>query len=241
MFIQQTREVSMRRLFTFISLVILSLFIMSATKSCYNADLIAVTDANDLFKNTSIEYIAMDTKKPIPTTTPGLGEDVNEFIITTDKKTGDKIIKNASLWLGYSQVDENGEKVGEGGVYTVSNKNYFLDTLIYPSDKARLSEWLGTPPKPTDTKVFAELVVIYARHALLGEDPYDINYVFDILTKAFYMPIIDEDGSELIMEKIGEAVYDYEAILVGDADHLTTINFKNTVEIKKDIPNAAIR
>ena len=231
----------MRRIFYVISLVILSLFIMSATKSCYNADLIGFSDVNDPFKDTYIEYIAMDTKKPIPTTTPGYGEDNNDYLITTDKKTGDKIIKNASLWLLYFQPDEDGEAIGEASFYIVSDKNYFLDTFVYPSDKARFTEWLGNPPKPTDTKVFAEPVVIYARGAILGEDPYDTTYEFDILTKAFYMPIVDEDGSKLVMEKVGEAVYDYEAILVGDADHLTTINFKNTVEIKKDIPNAAIR
>ena len=231
----------MRRIFYVISLVILSLFIMSATKSCYNADLIAVTDANDLFKNTSIEYIAMDTKKPILTTT--LGDSVNEFIITTDKQTGDKIIKNASLWLEYGQFDDKAHSVGESSGYTVSDKNYFLDTFIYPSEKARLTEWLENPPKPSDTKVFAEPVVIYARGANLGEDPYDTIYEFDILTKAFYMPLVDEDGDgpKLILEAKDLPVYDYEAILVGDADYLTTINFKNTVEIKKDIPNAAIR
>ena len=231
----------MQRIFYFISLVILSLFIMSATKSCYNADLIGYNDVDDPFKDTSIEYIAMDTKKPIPTTTHGFGEDNKEFSITTNMKTGEKNIKNASLWLEYAQYDEKGQLIGETSGYIVSDKSYFLDTFIYPSDKARLTEWLGNPKKPTDTKVFAEPVVIYARDAILGEDPYDTTYEFDILTKAFYMPIVDEDGSKLVMEKIGEAVYDYEAILVGDADYLTTINFKSTVEIKKDIPNAAIR
>ena len=127
----------MRRLFTFISLVILSLFIMSATKSCYNADLIISLDLNDLFKDTYIEYIAMDTKKPIPTTTPGLGEGFKEFIITTDMKTEakDKIIKNASWWLEYGQFDDKAHSVGESSGYTVSDKNYFLYTFIYPTLK----------------------------------------------------------------------------------------------------------
>jgi hypothetical protein len=229
----------MKRVFTLCSLVILSLFIISADKfTCYNTDLIGLTDVNDPYKDTYIQYFAIDTNQPVFLTNYG---DLYIYSITSDMKTGEKIIKDKSKMVGYSEFDEETKDFyAWTSSYIVFNQQYFLNGAS-SNDKARLEEWLGNPEKPSDVEVFGEPVLLYAYVAALGEDSADPNYFFGpLITKAFYMLLKNDDNnsSRLILEAEDLPLYEYEAILQGDADPLTTINFKNTVEIKKQIPNA---
>ena len=237
----------MRKIGILCSLIVFSLFIMSADrfynkvyKKIKNADLIGYAGVDDPFKDTYIDFYTVDgSNKLIRTTSYGYGDGIKEYLITTNMETQEEIIKNASITLPYFPVDETGNPYGNPSGYTVYNKEYFLDNFVEPNDKARVSEWLDLDslPKP-EGEYFVQPVVIYG-DAFLGEDPYDFKYEFVILTKAFYMPLQDVygNGSQLILEIANLPAYKYEEIVQGNADQITTINFKNTLKIKKTVPN----
>ncbi len=229
----------MRRVYALFLVLSMSLFIISAKKFSRepNGDLDAYNGEDDPFQDTYIEYISVDTHKPIPTGNLGRPD---VYLITTNIKTKEKTIKNTTPLVPYGQFN------GEGGFpipsgYAVVNKEYFLNYIVPSSDKERLSQWFAASPYPTKPTgdFFAEPVVIYSPDAILGEDPYDAQYHFEIVSLAFYLPFTDEygDGTRLIMKADDLPVYDYDVILQGDADKLTDISFKNTVVVTKTILN----
>jgi hypothetical protein len=227
----------MRRIYTILLLLLVSLFILSANKfTCYNADLVGQSGEYDPLIGTYIEYIA-DTGNLILRTT---GETPEIYSITTDMKTKDKIIKDRSITVGYAQVVDNVIVESDLVGWTVLNKEYFLNTYVpfyYPEDKERLEEWLSNPTRP-GKDYFAEPVVLHSEDAILSEDPKDPNQ-FHVLSKAFFMGLSDDDGSgpRLILEIANLPIYDYDAIIEGDADPVTYVNFKNTVIIDQQVPN----
>ncbi len=241
---------AMQRLFTLCSFILISLFLLSADKfSCQPNAKLDNTSANSY-----LEYFPIDgSNNLIRTYTPGYPEGVNEYMITTDTYVN-KYIKNASLPLGYNDVSQGNQT----GIYFVVNRNY-LNTLIdqeiykYYDEPDRdevihnaqtiLNAWIGNPVKPTNAEVFNEPVFIYAEDADFGTEPLNHTYEFpQVITKAFYAKKTDvyNNGSRLIIETLNSLdVYDYDKVieLQDNAKPITYINLKNTVDIKKNIPN----
>ncbi len=239
---------AMQRLFTLCSFILISLFLLSADKfSCQPNAKLDRTSANSY-----LEYYPSGSSTLIRTYTPGYPDGINEYLITTDTY-GNKYIKNASLPLSYDNI-QNSNDIGRYSVVNIHYLDYFIDNGIYTLDdddpaeiekaKAILPEWIGNPPKPQSGDFFPEPVFIYVEDADYDVNPNDHYYEYPkAITKAFYAKKTDVNGngSRLIIETFNALdVYDYAEVLeLQDAAQPINkiINVKNTVDIKKNIPN----
>ena len=223
----------MQRIFYLVSLVVISLFLLSASKfNCYNAKI------DSTGENSYIEYITIDgSNTDVRTYTVRYPDGIYEYKITTDKYKN-KYIKDESLPITYVNI-ENGNDVGR---YYVVNMYYFLDTFIEnESEQTILANWIGDPDKPDGIDVFEDPLVLYAEDADYDsdDDQYEIPRV---VSRAFYAKKTDVhgNGSRLIIETIDDLdVFSYEDVmkLQDAAQPITWLRLKNTVDVAKDEPN----
>src|SRR3989338_5898989 len=127
----------MRRLFFVVSFVVLSLFLLSASKfNCYNAKL------DSTGENSYIDYHptdASDDSEVVRAYTVRYPDGIYDYKITTDKYKN-KYIKDESLPHSYVNIEDG----HDAGRYYVVNMHYFLDTFIVDeTEQTILADWIN--------------------------------------------------------------------------------------------------